>query len=183
MLREALSELGRALFCKGLVRKMKMGNFYFINDDYFIDFPDNKLMANRETSSGTVHDRPCFYAIYEEKTSIYWLIPISSQIEKFKSIYQKKIQRYGICDTIVFGKVLGHEKAFLIQNMCPIIPRYIKNEYIDSKSGLPVKIEGVFERKIVKKAKKVLALQRKGVKLIFPDVLKIEQELIKLITV
>jgi hypothetical protein len=50
---------------------MKMGNFYFINDVYFLDFPDNKLMANRETRLGAVHDRPCFYAIYEEKTSIY----------------------------------------------------------------------------------------------------------------
>ena len=58
------------------------------------------------------------------------------------------------------------------------LKKYIKNEYIDSKN-IPVKIDGALENKILLKAKKVLALQRKGVNLIFPDVLKIEQELLK----
>lgn len=79
----------------------------------------------------------------------------------------------------MFGKVLGHEKAFLIQNMCPTIPRYIKNEYIDNKANVPVKLDGVFEKELITKAKKVLALNRKGIKLIFPDVLQIEKDLIK----
>ena len=48
------------------------------------------------------------------------MIPFSSQTSKFKGIYNKKMQKYHRCDTIVFGEVLGHEKAFLIQNMCPI---------------------------------------------------------------
>ena len=74
---------------------------------------------------------------------------------------------------------MGHEKAFLIQNMCPVIPRYIKNEYIDRSANIPVKLDGVFEKVLVTKAKKVLALQRKGLNLIFPDVLQIEKELLK----
>ena len=36
------------------------------------------------------------------------------------------MQKYHRCDTIVFGEVLGHEKAFLIQNMCPITEKYMK---------------------------------------------------------
>ncbi|MDC3425156.1 hypothetical protein NC797_11635 [Aquibacillus sp. 3ASR75-11] len=106
---------------------MNLGNFYFLIDDYFIDFPDTKLMSNKETVHGIAHDRPCFYAVYDEATSIYWLVPFSSQLTKFKGIYQKKIDRYGKCDTIVFGEVLGHEKAFLIQNICAALPSYIKN--------------------------------------------------------
>lgn len=43
------------------------------------------------------------------------MIPFSSQVSKFKGIYNKKMQKYNRCDTIVFGEVLGHEKAFLIQ--------------------------------------------------------------------
>lgn len=87
------------------------------------------------------------------------------------------MQKYGKCDTIVFGDALGHRKAFLIQNMCPITPKYIKNEYIDGAANIPVRISGTLEKELTDKAKRVLALQRKGIPLIFPDVLKIEKEL------
>lgn len=105
------------------------------------------------------------------------MIPFSSQISKFKEIHNNKIQKYKRCDTIVFGEVLGHEKAFLIQNMCPVISKYIKNEYIDSHANVPVRVNGVLEKELKEKASKVLALQRKGSKLIFPDVLAIEKKL------
>ena len=164
-------------FTGGLI--MEIGNFYFLNASYFNDFKDDKLMGNRESVQGIPSDRPCFYAIYDDNTSLYWLIPFSSNISKFKAIYQKKIDRYKKCDTIVFGNVLGHEKAFLIQNMCPVLPQYIKNEYIDSIASIPVKVDGVLEKELITKSKRVLALQRKGIKLIFPDVLEIEKELIK----
>ncbi len=106
------------------------------------------------------------------------MIPFSSQVAKFRVHYQKKVDRFGVCDTIAFGEVMGHEKAFLIQNMCPAIPRYIKNEYIDNKANIPVRLDGVFEKELITKAKKVLALHGKGIKLIFPDVLQIEKLLI-----
>lgn len=156
---------------------MEHGHFYYINDQYFIDFPDDKLMQNKETINGISHDRPCFYAFKDNRTGLFWLIPFSSQIEKFKALYEGKVAKYGKCDTITFGEVLGFEKAFLIQNMCPVLPQYIKNEYLDKKSA-PVRISGDLEKEITSKAKKVLALQRKGINLIFPDVMKIEKELL-----
>ena len=106
------------------------------------------------------------------------MIPFSSQVSKFKKVYISKIQKYKRCDTIVFGEVLGHEKAFLIQNMCPITAKYMKNEYIDSNANVPVRVNGVLEKELKEKASKVLALQRKGSKLIFPNVLEIESRLI-----
>lgn len=106
------------------------------------------------------------------------MIPISSQVEKFREYYNSKVARYGKCDTIVFGEVLGFEKAFLIQNMCPITEKYVKNEYIDSRTSVPVRIDGRLESELINKAKRVLALQRTGVNLIFPDVLKIEREIL-----
>lgn len=63
--------------------------------------------------------------------------------------------------------------------MCPITPKYIKNEYIDSVAKIPVRVNGVLEKKLIEKAKRVIALQRKGIKLIFPDVLAIEAKLLK----
>ena len=157
---------------------MNEGHFYYIDDQYFVDFPDDKLMRNKETINGQSHDRPCFYAFKDNRTGLYWMIPFSSQVEKFRGYYNAKINKYGRCDTIVFGYVLGHEKAFLIQNMCPITEKYIKNEYIDSKASVPVRIDGKTESELVTKAKHVLTLERKGIHLIFPHVLEIEKELL-----
>ena len=157
---------------------MENGHFYYVSDQYFEDFPDQHLMKNRETVEGQVHDRPCFYAFRDNKTGLYWMIPFSSQITKFRRIYEQKIKKYKQCDTIVFGEVMGHEKAFLIQNMCPITEKYIKNEYYDSRAHIPVRINGQLEKELKQKANKILALQRKGIKLIFPEVLVIEQKLL-----
>lgn len=154
---------------------MRAGHFYFVKDQYFIDFPDRFLMQNR----GPMHDRPCFYAFQDTSTGLYWMIPFSSRVEKFRGIYQSKVSRSGRCDTIDFGYVLGHEKAFLIQNMFPITVDYIREEYIDSNSNVPVRIDGALEARLVKKAKKVLGLQRRGMNLIFPDVLAIERTLLR----
>jgi len=111
-------------------------------------------------------------------TGLFWVIPISSQVSKYIAIYNNKIQRHGKCDTIVFGDVVGHRKAFLIQNMCPVTPKYIINEYCYRATNIPVSVDGILEKELVLKAKKVLALQRNGHNLIFPDVIKIEKELL-----
>jgi hypothetical protein len=159
---------------------METGHFYYIKDNYYADFQDPYLMKNKEKVNGTAHDRPCFYAFQDKSTQLYWMIPISSQVTKYQKVYNSKIQRYQKCDTIVFGEVLGYQKAFLIQNMCPITQEYIKNEYYIGNSSIPVKINGALEKDIKEKASKVLALQRKGAKIIFADVLSIEEKLIKL---
>lgn len=154
------------------------GFFYFIKDQYFADFQDKYLMTNKEILNGNEHNRPCFYAFKDTETCLYWLIPFSSQIEKFERIYQNKIIKYGHCDTICFGKVLGYQKAFLIQNMCPITDKYLQKCYTDSKNN-PIRMNKTFEEKLIKQAKKVMKLQRQGYKLIFPDVLYIESVLLK----
>ena len=82
---------------------MDTGHFYFIKDEFFLDFPDPYLMQNK----GPSHDRPCFYAWKDTATGLYWMIPFSSKVQKFREIYQKKIRRYGRCDTLLFGDVLG----------------------------------------------------------------------------
>lgn len=150
---------------------MDIGRFYFLNSTYFTDFPDPYLMQDLR--------RPCFYAFKDDKTGIYWMIPFSSRVTKFRGIYQNKVNRYGACDTIDFGKVLGYEKAFLIQNMCPVTDEYVLNEYMDCVANVPVRLDGAFEQRLIKKASKVLALQRKGHNLIFPAVLEIEKKLIE----
>lgn len=158
---------------------MNKGCFYFIKNEYFEDFKDPYLMTNKEKVGSEIHNRPCFYAFYDENTKLFWMIPFSSKVDKFKKIYNDKIAKYKTCDTIMFGDVLGYEKAFLLQNMCPIIDKYISNEYKDT-NDIPVRVEEIFEKELISKARKVLTLYRKGIKLIFPDVISIEKKLIEI---
>ena len=178
---------------------MLTGHFYYIRDEYFRDFQDEKLMSNADSfitrlpqgyntyikgngssiSQGQAHDRPCFYAFEDKKTGLFWLIPISSQVEKYEAIYDKKVAKYKRCDTLVFAEVLGYKKVFLLQNMCPISQQYIKNEYCN-KAGEAVKVKFSVEKEIIKKAKRILAMHRKGIGLIFPDVIHLEKLLLQI---
>lgn len=160
---------------------MKKGNFYFVKNEYYIKFKDSKLMKNKESIEGTEHNRACYYSFFDNKTKLYWLIPISSKVNKYKKIYEDKMKKNGKCDTIVFGEVLGYEKAFLIQNMFPIISYYIEKEYIDKRDNKSVSINNLIQKEIDRKAKKVIELQRNGINLIFPDVIKIENELLEML--
>jgi hypothetical protein len=62
----------------GGILLMDDGHFYFLHDNYFIDFPDPKLEKNKETINGEFHNRPCFCAFAADSNQIFWLIPVSS---------------------------------------------------------------------------------------------------------
>lgn len=145
---------------------------YFLSDQYYQDFPDDKLMQNKDVINGIPHNRPCFFAFKDSKIAdIYWIVPISSKFEKFKRVEQDKIKKYGHCNTIRFGTVLGRNTAFLIQNMCPATSKYL-TAYID-KNKCPIRIDGRVAADVEKNARNVLAMAKRGVKVIFPDVFKI----------
>ena len=152
---------------------MILKHFYFISDSFYKDFPDPALMKNKEDG----HGRPCFLAIQDDE-GLFWMIPISSKVEKFKRIYAYKTKDGKRCDTIYFAKVLGNERAFLIQNMFPITDKYIVGEYKQNSTGNPVMISEIDAKKILEKFKTVLALVKHGNKhLVFPDVLSIAKTL------
>lgn len=48
-------------------------------------------MRNKESVNAQPHDRPCFYDFKEKRTGLYWMIPFSSQVSKFKVYYNKKV--------------------------------------------------------------------------------------------
>lgn len=158
---------------------MQTGEFCFLTNQYFIDFPDDRLMKNKEIIGGVSHDRPCFFAIQDKLDSrIAWLVPISSKVEKYREHYQRKVEKYGYCSSIRFGILLGAETAFLVQNMCPVIDKYINNVYID-KNRVPIRVDGRLEADIVKNARKTLSDYFRGKPVIFPDVRYIKQQLVK----
>lgn len=91
----------------------EVGHFYYINNQYFKDFPDPYLMQNKEKVNGQLHERPCFYAFQDSNTQLFWMIPFSSQTSKFQGIYNKKML---LCSSMVvrlMRRVESHEGTFV----------------------------------------------------------------------
>ncbi|NCC95850.1 MAG: hypothetical protein EOM02_03335 [Synergistales bacterium] len=146
--------------------------FYFLKPEYFSRFYDKGLMGNGFPG----HFRPCFFS-FTDKDNLMWMIPISSKVTKYRKIYNDKLNKHGFCDTIYFCNVLGYEKAFLIQNICPTTHTYIQGQYLDPTNNQPVKIDGASEKELLSKAKKIVALARRGKRVTFTNILDIEKEL------
>lgn len=156
--------------------EIRQGYSYHIKDEFFDKVQDKYLMSNKENGNY----RPHFYAIQDKKNqSLYWMIPISSQVEKYKVIAEKKKRKYGKCNTIIIGKFAGKENAFLIQNAFPIIAEFF--DHIHTVENKPVTVHNELNRMLLENLGEVLALYNRGIHLIFTDIDKIrtimEQEL------
>lgn len=139
-------------------------------------------MQNKENGN----KRPCYFCFKSKKyDNIIQFIPVSTKIEKYKKIYNKKIQKQiklgkkTSVDTIVFGDIANTYSAFLIQNMFPVTQEYIENQYIKNK--VPIRLSNKLQEEIIYKANKVLNLYNHGMKnIVFPNIDKILEQLIKI---
>lgn len=155
---------------------MITGNFYYISDDYYKKFPNCNLMGNKVTDDFGKHGRPCFYCF--EFEGLYWMVPISSRIEKYEELYARKMQRYnGSFDGIRFGYVNGEKRAFLIQNVCPVTSNYIESEYRVDRNRIPVTIDRNLSRELNGIVRKVVRLYKRGIKITLTDLDTILSEL------
>jgi hypothetical protein len=105
---------------------IKPGYVYHIKDTYFDLAQDDKLMRNYEDGAY----RPTYFCVEDEKTGLLWVIPMSSKVEKYMGYMEKDIKRYGECLKIVIGEYVNANAAFLLQNMFPILPKYIDHIHI-----------------------------------------------------
>ena len=129
-------------------------------------------MSNKENGNY----RPHFLAIQDSKNKdLYWMIPISSQVEKYKKIIEKKMERYGKCNTIIIGKFAGKENAFLIQNAFPIIAKYL--DHVHKIENKPIMVHSKLERTLIVNLREVLAMYGQGIRLIFPDIIAIQKKM------
>ena len=161
--------------------QIDVGCFYFIKDNFFDVIDDPELMQNKENGN----KRPCYYCFKsKENDKIIWFIPISTKVDKYKKIYDKKIQKQielgktPSIDTIVFGYVSNTYSTFLIQNMFPVTEEYIEDKYI--KNNVAITLSNKLQQEIISKANKVLKLYKHGMKnIIFPDIDRILNELLE----
>ena len=92
------------------------------------------------------------------------MIPLSSRIDKYKRIVEKKEKAGKPCDIIHIAKLDdSRESAFLIQDMFPILEEYIEREYTIAGNHLMLTSEHT-AREIELKARKVMGMLKRGVK-------------------
>ncbi len=147
--------------------------FYIIKDNFFEEMNDPYLKGNKEAN------RPHYYCFKEETTNLFWMIPLSSRIDKYKKIINKKMENGKPCDILHIMKLDNNkESVFLIQDMFPITENYIERTYTIANNHLTITSEHS-ALEIEKKAKKVMNMLKKGIKFTptQPDVNKIINKL------
>ena len=142
--------------------KVQTGYLYHIKDDFFDRINNKGLMINHESG----HSRPSYIAIKDD--DILWFIPLSTKIEKYRTIIEKKEKKYGSCKTILIKKIAGREQAILIQKNYPTLEKYIQSRHtIDGKF---IKISSAVEREILDDFEYMLSLKSSGLNLFFTDI-------------
>ena len=151
--------------------EIKENRLYFVKDEFFDRVQDAFLKMNKEDSA-----RPHYFPFIDNKTGLYWLIPCSSRIDKYKNIIESKKAKGKPHNHIQIIKVNGREEAFLYQDMFPVLPKYIADPYSNKYGIFEVKSESMIEQ-INGNAVKIIKLLRHGLKFTptQPDILRIEK--------
>lgn len=91
---------------------MEVGKLYFVKDEFYERFKDCGLLENKDIIDGKQHNRPCCYLFKfkEMNEKVYWMIPISSQVEKYKKQYELSIKNTGYVIILVLD-------MFLVKNV------------------------------------------------------------------
>lgn len=154
--------------------KVESGKFYFIKDKFFDVFKGYKLMENKENGN----KRPCYFCFNDpEDEEIIWFVLISSKVDKYRKIYESKKKTRKKVYNFVFGKVLGKEKAFLIQNIFPTTEEYIESKYKNKKQD--VEIAESLKEEIIETSMNVIKLAKKGINIPFYDIIEMKNILLE----
>lgn len=104
------------------------------------------------------------------------MVPMSTQVEKYTALYKKKTDRYGRCLTIVLDVFDRRPNAFLLQNVVPVLEKYVVD--VHSRQGIPVPLHGRARDLIEKNMREILKLQRAKVPLVFTDIDRITERML-----
>lgn len=146
--------------------KIQTGFLYHIKDEFFDIVDDENLMTNHERGK----KRPTYFTIKDK--DILWFIPLSSKVEKYKKIIDRKIKKYGYCNTIMIEKIFNKDTVILLQNAFPTLEKYI--DHIHTIDNKPAKVSEKLEKIILENFEKLLVLKSNGINLFFTDIDKIK---------
>ena len=152
--------------------EIREGYVYHIKDEYFQRAKDDKLMRNKEHGGY----RPALLCYQDETTGILWFVPLSSQIEKYRSKYQEAQKRYGNCLAIELGQYGGREAAFLLQNLFPVLPGDL--DHVHLLDGEPRPVKHAILKKVRTKFKRIREITKRGKKVTFTNIRRLEEMLL-----
>lgn len=135
---------------------MITGNLYFIKDEFITLYGESGALSDSRGKDGGKRPFLCVFAD-RDAPNIYWLIPVSSRVEKYQKIWLQKMKQHGACLTLYFAKLFGKKRAFLIQDMFPITDDYILKPYYDENGHL-ARLPKTTYRKILATASAALEL-------------------------
>ena len=150
--------------------QIKTGYLYHIKDDYFKKVNDENIMSNHEYQK----KRPTYFTIKDN--DILWFIPLSSKVDKYQKLLDKKVQKYGTCDSIIIAKIVEDDSAILLQNAFPTLEKYI--DHIHMINGAPAKVGTDLQKEILLKFKRLMKLNDRGIKVFFTDIDKLKQQML-----
>ena len=150
--------------------EIKTGYLYHIKDEFFDKINEKEIMINHENG----HSRPSYLAIKDK--DILWFIPLSSKINKYQKIVDKKMKKYGKCSGIIICEIAGVKEAVLIQNAFPTLEKYVKSKHMIN--GRDVKISPITKKEIINSFRQLLLLKKKGNNLFFTDIDRIKELLL-----
>ena len=147
--------------------KIETGYIYHIKDEFFDKINDKGLMINHENRK----TRPTYFTIKDN--NILWFIPLSSKVEKYKTIIDKKIKKYGSCKSIMISEIANKPSVILLQNAFPTLEKYIDHPHL--VDGKPLRVIDTLKDEILDNFKYLMELKKSGKNLFFPDIDKIKE--------
>mgnify|MGYP001634216192 FL=1 len=169
----SLAVVAGLLILKGEKIMVEHG-FYIIDDLFFEKFNDPFLKGNKS------ENRPHYYCFKDTNEGLYWIIPLSSRINKYQKIINQRLKNHKPCDILHICTLSnGKQSVFLIQDMFPITQKYIKRKYTINSNHLILKNQNEI-RIIEQKAERILNQINRGKHCIptCADVLSIKRELL-----
>ncbi len=151
--------------------EIKTGYLYHIKDEYFDVVNDENLMQNHEKGK----KRPTYFTIKDK--NILWFIPISSKLDKYQKIIDKKIEKYGLCNTIIIRKIADEDAAILLQNAFPTLEKYI--DHVHTINGVPLNVPTDLQNEIKSLFKNMIGLKKRGTNLFFTDIDKLKEKMLE----
>ena len=124
-------------------------------------------MINHENGKA----RPTYFTIKDK--DILWFIPLSSKVDKYQKIMEKKIKKYGSCKSIMIGKIANKKSVILLQNTFPTLEKYIDHPHM--VDGKPLKVIDTLKEEILSNFKYLMELKKSGRNLFFPDIDRIKE--------
>ncbi len=141
-----------------------------ISDDYFVDYPSISHMSNK-------HENRPYYLAVKQDNGIIWVVPLSSQVEKYEAKIKADEEKHGTCIYYYVTRLKGKKSAFLIGNVIPVTDHYIKKPF--TVNNVPFVIQDKNDIKLIKsKLSRYLTLVRQGKMKPSVDILGIEKSLL-----